>query len=155
MRFFHFYQFTPEELHRLCWLRAVEWIGWPGFLSQPLLPILYIFYPVPSVLASVFVAGLLWLPIRYRFVSLQLATVGAFWVKLKWVTIPLGVIVLLRQSRYVAALVAFATPWIAGFINLPGQVGIVEEEMWEIGTPLSIPEDGAAMYAGDNFRIHQ
>jgi hypothetical protein len=130
MSLFHFFQFSAEQLQRLCWLRAAEWLGWPGFLSQPLLPILYIFYPVYWVLASVFIAGLLWLPFRYQFASLQLATLGSFWVRLKWVTIPLGIVVLLHQRRYVAALVTLTTPWIVGLVNIPGKVGIVEAKFW-------------------------
>ena len=135
MTLFKFYQFTPEELQRLCWLRAVEWLGWPAFLSQPLLPILYIFYPVYWVLASLFVAGLLWLPFRYRFASLQLATLGAFWVRLKWVTIPIGTIVLLQQRRYSAVFVTLATPWLVGLLNIPGKVGTIELKFWNIANP--------------------
>jgi hypothetical protein len=131
MRLFNFYQFSPEELQRLCWLRAIEWLTWPGFLSQPLLPILYIFYPVYGVLALAFIADLLWLPFRHHLVSLQLATLGCFWVRLKWVTIPIGVIFLLHQRRYAAAFAALATPWFAG-LPIPGKVGIVETKFWRM-----------------------
>jgi hypothetical protein len=120
--------YTEEELQRACWLRATEWMAWPAFISQPLLPILYIFYPVYAVLAVVFIAGLLWVPFRYRLASLPLAMFGCFWVRLKWATIPVGVVVLLFQKRYIAAVVALATPLLAGLLNLPGKIGIVEEK---------------------------
>ena len=128
---FGFASLTPEELTRFCWLLAVEWLACPAFLSQPVLPILYIFYPIYKVLIAVFLVGLLWLPIRYNFVSVQLAALGAFWVRMKWITIPIGVFVLFRQGRYVALAVALLTPWIAGLLNFPGKVGVVQERFLE------------------------
>jgi hypothetical protein len=98
------------------------------------LPILYVFYPVYWVLAAVFIAGLLWVPFRYQFVSLQLATLGCFWVRLKWATIPIGGAVLLHQRRYMAVFVTLATPWLAGLLTVSGNVGIVERRFWDIAT---------------------
>ncbi len=128
---------SGDELQRMCWLRAVEWLAWPAFISQPLLPIFYLFYPVYWVLAAVFVAGLLWLPFRYRFVSRQLADLGCLWVRLKWVSIPIGIIALLHQRRYAAAVVTLATPWLAGLLNAPGKVGIVQARFLGTASPLS------------------
>jgi hypothetical protein len=117
-----FDQLTPDELTRVCWLRAVEWLAWPAFLSQPLLPVLYIFYPAYWVLLAVVVLGFLWLPLRHRFASMQLATLGSFWVRLKWITIPVGLFVLFRESRYIAIAVTLATPWLASVLNAPAQL---------------------------------
>jgi hypothetical protein len=129
MRLWSYQDYTEEELQRACMLRAMEWMVWPAFVSQPLLPVLYIFYPVYWVLVAVFIAGLLWMPFRYRLASLPLATLGCYWVRLKWATIPVGVVVLLYQARYIAAVVALATPLLAGTLNLPGKGGIVEEKV--------------------------
>jgi len=125
-------RFTPEELQRVCWVRAIEWLAWPAFLSQPLLPILYTLYPVYWVVAAITAAGLFWLPFRYHLVSLRLATLGCFWVRLKWITIPIGVFVLLRQGRFVAAAIALGTPWISGLLNIPGEIGVVERKFWAL-----------------------
>jgi hypothetical protein len=77
---------------------------------------------------AVVLVGLLWLPIRYNFVSVQLAGLGAFWVRMKWVTIPIGVFVLFRQGRYVAVTVALLTPRLTGLLNAPGKVGVVQQK---------------------------
>jgi hypothetical protein len=107
---------------RACWLRAVEWIAWPAFLSQPLLPVLYLFYPVYWVLLVVVILSFLWLPLRHRFASLQLATLGCLWVRLKWATVPVALIVLLKERRFVAAVLTLATPWMASLLNAPAQL---------------------------------
>lgn len=128
-------EFTVGELTRLCWLRAVEWLAWPAFISQTLLPVLYIFYPAYWVLLGVIVVCFLWLPIRHRFASFRLATIGCFFVRLKWATIPTGIFCLLRERRFVAAAVALATPWLASYLNFPAQMAAaVAGHPSEIGT---------------------
>ena len=140
MRVLRYTDFTHDELTRLCWLRAVEWLAWPAFLSQPLLPILYVYYPVLYPLTATVIASSVWLLIRYKFMSLELADFGCLWVRLKWITIPIGCLLLLRQGRYVAASLAVATPWLAGVMTLPialitpllglrgSLVGVVQED---------------------------
>jgi membrane-bound metal-dependent hydrolase YbcI (DUF457 family) len=86
--------------------------------------------PVYEGLLLVFIASLLWVPIRYRFASLQLATLGCFWEALEWLTIPTGVMVLLFQKRYVAALFALGTPLVVGLLGIPGKIGIVEARFY-------------------------
>ena len=78
--------FTADEIMRVSWLRAVEWLKWPSFVLQPLLPILYFSVPWRLVLAAVVLANVVWLFVRYRFVSYTLATLGCLFVRLKWPT---------------------------------------------------------------------
>jgi hypothetical protein len=127
-------QFRPDELTRVCWLRAVEWLAWPAFLSQPLLPLFYVFYPVYWVLLAVVVVGFFWLLFRHKFASLRLATWGCYWVRLKWVTIPIGLLVLFRESRYIAVALTLATPWLASLLNLPAQLAAA----WILGSPSQV-----------------
>lgn len=115
-------EFTQDELTRLCWLRAVEWLAWPAFMSQTLLPILYLFYPVYWVLLGVMIVCFIWLPIRHRLASFRLATIGCLFVRLKWATIPAGIVLLLMQERYLTAAIALATPWLAAYLNFPAQI---------------------------------
>jgi hypothetical protein len=119
---FRFDTYAPEEITRFCWLRAVEWIAWPAFLSQPLLPILYVYHPVYWVLLGAILAGFLWLPLRHRFASLQLATMGCLWVRVKWLTIPVALFVLFQQRRYMTVALTLATPWLASILNAPAQL---------------------------------
>ena len=120
-------------------------------LSQPLLPILYIYFPVYWVLLGVILLGFAWLPFRYRFASLQLATLGCYWVHLKWLTIPIGLFVLFRQGRYLAFAVALATPWMAALLNAPAQfiaaagkspsqIGIVQERFLQLAEQYNPPQ---------------
>jgi hypothetical protein len=111
-------------------------------VSQPLLPILYIYYPAYWVLLGAILAGFLWLPLRHRVASLQLATMGCLWVRLKWLTIPFALFVLFQQRRYIALALTMATPWLASVLNAPAQlvaaiaqspsqVGIVQRKFME------------------------
>ena len=61
--------------------------------------------------------------------SLQLAPLGALWVRTKWVTIPIGLFVLFRQGRYVAVAITLLTPVVAGYLNFPGKVGVVQQRL--------------------------
>jgi hypothetical protein len=108
---FRFDNYSPDEITRLCWLRAVEWIAWPAFLSQPLLPILYIYYPVYWVL------------------------LGCFWVRLKWLTIPAALFVLFQERRYIAFALTLATPVLVSVLNAPSQlIAAIAQFPSEIGT---------------------
>src|SRR6266404_1826922 len=51
---------SGEDNLRWSWLRAVEWGRWPIFLSQPLAPVLLIWWPWHIVVVTVFVANCLW-----------------------------------------------------------------------------------------------
>lgn len=76
---------THEQLMRACLLRAVEWELWPLFLSQSILPILYLM--IPWKLASLLVCSLtvVFLLFRYRLASLLVAVIGQNIVRLtRW-----------------------------------------------------------------------
>ncbi len=122
------------------------------FLSQPLLPILYVFYPVYDTLVGVVLISILWLLVRYRFANLQLAVLGALWVRLKWITIPIGVYLLFGQHRYVAAAVALLTPWLAGFLNYPVEVAArIMHSPTEVGTLQRIFLESVGLYDPSQF----
>lgn len=151
MRLFRFTQFSSGELTNLCWFRAVEWIAWPAFLSQPLLPLFYIYYPVYWVLLVVVLISFSWLPFRHRVASLQLATLGCFWVRLKWIAIPIAIFFLVRQNRYLAIVLTLATPIAVSLLNAPAQllaaiahrpaqIGIVQKKF------LALASDSGGLY---------
>lgn len=89
---------SDQDNLRWCWLRAVEWGRFPIFLSQPLAPLLLLLISWPVVIASAVMANLLWALIRYRFVDVTAASVGALLVMLRWVTWP-GVTIYLFLSH--------------------------------------------------------
>jgi hypothetical protein len=121
--------FTPDEIMRVSWLRAVEWLKWPSFVVQPLLPILYFFAPYRLILVAVLLANVVWLCVRYRFVSYTLATLGCLFVRLKWpIMLVCGVYFLWRQE-YVLTILTALTPIVATGISAPfvGKIGIVQQ----------------------------
>ena len=91
------------------WLRAVEWVEWPLFLSQPVVPVLLYFYPWQWVLGITAFAGFLWRLLEVpNFVSARVAGLGPKFVLLKYVTSPMVAFLLFRQNE----------PWIAALALL-------------------------------------
>ena len=108
-------------------LRAVEWNALPAFLSQPLAPVLLIFFPWYWVLGSVLVLGLAWCAVRYLFVNVAVATVACLVVTwLKWPAAVGSAIYLFFRHEPVPAVVALLWPLVAGFTGIPGNLGIIE-----------------------------
>lgn len=146
--------FSDEENLRACWLRAVEWGKWPAFISQPLIPLLYIFYPVQWVLLSVIVANILWAFVRYRFTSLAAATWGALFVRLKWLTIPTTTAYFLFYGRYWVALLALTVPLYAAVLGIftgSFKIGISQQKfMAELGYVHAEDVDSEAASASDH-----
>jgi hypothetical protein len=105
---------SVEENTKWSWLRAVEWVEWPLFLSQPVVPVFLYFFPWPWVLSITALIGLLWrLLVVPNFISPRLAGLGPTFVILKYVTAPMVAFLLWRQNE----------PWIAAlalFWPLPG-----------------------------------
>jgi hypothetical protein len=76
--------YTDEEIQRWLHLRAIEWSGFPSFLSQIIVPILFIFYPWWLVVLGVVLVGLAWCVVRYWFISatiLDTACLAVVWLK--------------------------------------------------------------------------
>jgi hypothetical protein len=68
---------SDEENIRWSWLRAVEWLEWPLFISQPVVPILLYFYRWPAVLGGVVAVAFLWRAlVRPFWVVPSLANIG-------------------------------------------------------------------------------
>jgi len=119
--------YSEAEIQRWLWLRAMEWRVWPAFISQPIVPILFIFWPWFYVLIVVFLIGVIWCPIRYAFVSVRLAEVGCLFVQyLKWPTALAGCVYLIICKNYVPAAIALLWPFLSSLIGIHGKVGVVE-----------------------------
>ncbi|SRR6266478_1770803 len=121
-------ELTESEVQRWLTARSIEWTNWPAYLSQPIFPVLVVFYRWPYVAAGVVIVDILWAIIRYSFVSPSLSNIGClFVVWLKW---PAGIgsaIYLFTTRQYVAGTLAVLWPlFLAGFVCVPGQVGRVE-----------------------------
>lgn len=100
---------SNDDNLRWCWLRAVEWGRWPIFLSQPVAPILLLWFPWTYVISGTVVLNILWaLFVRYRFISVFVADAGAMFVLLKWISWPVAVALLFLWHHQPEA-------WIAAF----------------------------------------
>jgi hypothetical protein len=80
----------------------------PTFITQPVVPILLIFFPALSVIIGLIAADFLWRFFRYSFVSPSLASFGAsFVVFLKWPCAIGAAIFLFIHQRPGVAVLAF------------------------------------------------
>ncbi|MGD0828147.1 MAG: hypothetical protein ABSA09_08705 [Desulfobaccales bacterium] len=119
-------EFTEPELQRWLFLRAVEWANWPSFISQPLAPIIFIFFWWPYVLAGILVLDILWASIRYSYVNPQIANAGAIFVG--WLTWPAAIgatIYLVMHGNYIPEVLALLWPLLAGFVCIPAKLGLI------------------------------
>ncbi len=122
-----FESYTHDEIRRWLWLRAIEWGAFPAYLSQPIAPILFIFFPWYLVVLSIFILGVLWCFVRYSFVSVHLA--GAVVVPVVWLKWPAAIgssIYLFFHHQIAAGVVALIWPLVASFTGLPAKIGVIE-----------------------------
>src|SRR4029450_9751118 len=111
--------YGEPELQRWLHLRAIEWAAWPAFVTQPVIPILFIFFPVLSVI-GILIADFIWRFIRYSFVSPSLADAGAsFVIFLKWPCAIGSAIYLFIDQQYGSAILALLWPVLASFLSAP------------------------------------
>lgn len=114
-------QQTDQENLTWCYIRAIEWKAWPAFLSQPVVPIFFIFIPWYYVLLTLIVLSWLWATVRHKFVNPAFAELAVFFVKLKWATIPISVIYLAYTGHYILAIVSLFWTYLAGIVGfVPG-----------------------------------
>jgi hypothetical protein len=110
---------TPEEIRKLVLLRALEWTLWPEFIAQPLIPLLYLRFHWWWVVLFVGAATAFWSHLCTRFANLRLANAGALFVRVKWITIPVGAFLLWRNGQTATAALAALTPFVAGVFHVP------------------------------------
>jgi len=125
--------FTIEESQRWAHLRAIEWGVWPAFVSQVLFGPLCLVVTWWHVIVGVLIATWLWRFVRYRFIFVSLAGMGAVLVNLfRWILPLTSGILLLIRGDYVAAVATLI--WTVGGGILPGLAGSLLSGQWEIGT---------------------
>jgi hypothetical protein len=121
-------QYTDAEARQWLLLRAMEWKNWPSFISQPVVPILLIFYPWFTVLAGVFLLDVIWAGIRYRYINVPAATNAVYLVTIcKWPAAIGSAIYIFLHHNYLSGALAIAWPLgLCGLIAVPGQTGRIE-----------------------------
>ena len=102
---------SEDENVRWAWLRANEWMNWPLFLSQPVVPVLLYFITWTDLLVVIVVVTLCWRTIVVPlWVSPALAYTGAFFVKLRFVTAPIMAYLLWQRGDTIIAVAAALWP---------------------------------------------
>lgn len=117
----HYSQSDADIQHTQRWLhlRALEWSNWPAFISQPIVPILFIFYPWLTIVITLVCIDFLWRFVRYSFVNIRLSVIAVYFVYLKWPVALISTIYLLIHGRYVLAIIALLWPLLAGLVGFP------------------------------------
>jgi hypothetical protein len=110
------------------WLHipAIEWTAWPSFITQPTVPILFIFFAWYWVLLGVFLIGIPWCAVRYIFISPRLAQFAVFFEYLKWPAALRISGLPVIQREYVQEVVTLLWPFVVGLIGIPGKMGVIE-----------------------------
>ena len=125
---------SDEENLRWAWLRAVEWMGWPTFLSQVFAPVLLIFYPWHWVLGGLIVTHFAWRNfVASRWVSM-IADQGPMFVMLRFIAAPVSAFVIWQQHHRWIAAVALLWPWVAPLVV--GWALLIPQSLMEAMTPL-------------------
>jgi hypothetical protein len=113
-----------EENKRWAWLRAIEWKAWPGFVSQPFIPVLFAFLPFYEVIIGLIMINCLWIALRWRLINISWASVGAIVVVFaKWPICILMTVYFVVKGAYLLALLSITWPFLSGLISFPCAVG--------------------------------
>jgi hypothetical protein len=115
----HFSEWTEEERDRYVFLRAIEWLAFPAFISIGFGALLLLaVQPVPLVI-GVLVINFVWtIFFAKQFVSLKLSELGVYVNKLKFLTVPIVAIVFLTRHDYKLTVVALLWPIIGILLSL-------------------------------------
>jgi hypothetical protein len=112
--------YTDAEIERWIQLRAIEWSGWPTFVSLPVLPVLLILYPWHFVLIGLLCVNLLWQIIQHAFVSLTLSEISCLAVGwLRWPAALGSAIYLFLHGNYGVGTLALLWPLLGSFVTAP------------------------------------
>jgi hypothetical protein len=111
---------SDQENLQWAWLRAIEWIDWPLFMSQPVVPVLLYFYDWPWILVAVLLTTLLWrVTVLQWFVSVRLADFGPLFVLLKFVVCPVMAFLIWQRGNHAGAALALLWPVVILLIASP------------------------------------
>ena len=124
---------SDQENLQWSWLRAVEWGLWPIFMSQPIAPIAFIYYSWWKVILVIAVLNLGWsIFIRYKIVIPSLAQFGVFFVRLKWISIPISTYILWKNGKTGTAMLALFWPVLNALVpHTPSQIGVIQKMFME------------------------
>jgi CheY-like chemotaxis protein len=111
--------YTEAEVERWLLLRAIEWEAWPEFVSQLVIPIALLRFPVLPVLVVLALVDLSWRFVVTHLISMTLVRMGPIVTFLKWPSAIVCACVLAYSHRFGIAALALVWPLVGGvFITL-------------------------------------
>jgi hypothetical protein len=115
---------SDQENLTWCHLRAIEWCAWPVFVSQPIIPLLFLFWSPFTIIMFLIIANIIWaLVVRDKIVVPSLAYLAVYFVKLKWLTIPITLVVLIQRGDYILVVISLLWPILSGIVGyFPGRL---------------------------------
>ena len=129
--------YSFEDNRRFCMLRAMEWARLPLFISQPIAPLLLLFYDWWRIIAVIMLLSYLWIIIRDKFISIPIAVFSMYFVKLKWPSSLIMFIYFLIKGNIFLGLFSLFWPFISLlliFLTGPAKLGHIErlfvEKTW-------------------------
>lgn len=125
-----FQNYTYDEIRQYLLLRAIEWGNFPNFISQPIVPVLLLFYPWYFVVLGTLGINVLWSLVRYRFIDADLSCAVVTPIRvLTWPSAIGSCILLGIHDLYLPAGIALIWPVIVGFFSIPAKYGQIEREI--------------------------
>lgn len=121
---------SDQENLTWSWLRAVEWGIWPAFLSGPVAPLFFLFFEWWKVIGVILILTIIWAFIRYKYINTTMASLGVYFVLLKWITCPLAAVIFAMQHNYILAVVSLLWPSLSayfGFFVGGTKIGIIQK----------------------------
>ena len=126
---------SPEQNQRWVYLRAIEWTSYPVFISITAFPVAIMFFAWWKVLIVILFSMILWTFIRYKYVSIILSDLGAYFFFLRWIIIPISVIFFIfHQNYFLSALSVIYYPFsslMAGFFNIRIKTGVIQKMLMD------------------------
>lgn len=117
--------YTNAEIERWIHLRAIEWSGWPTFISLPVVPVLLVFYPWPVILIGLLCVDFVWQLIQHAFVCLPLSEISCFAVVLlKWPTALVSSGYLFFHGSVAVGILALLWPLIGSLVTGPIDIAL-------------------------------
>lgn len=122
---------SDAENVRWCWLRSVEWLVWPAFISPLYAPILLLSWPPWAVLTIVAAVNLMWAVVRSKFLNAHLAAVMVMPVTIgTWPICLLSAVWLFAERRWGSGILAIFYPAVSAVLPfISGQIGVLQQRL--------------------------
>ena len=116
------------EIERWLELRALAWVALPAFVSQPLAPIMFVFFPWYWVITAIGVLGFLWSLIGHFCVNVTvIAIVYSMVIWARWLSaIGSAIYLMFVDYQPVPAMIALVWPFLSSLVRVPGDVRMAE-----------------------------